>query len=113
VEGTRGWGGWLRLRAVPTGTAAAPPEGDGEEPIGDGVQAGIEEAKDEEDVGEGWWDLLLHGSWTEPVPQPQQVVGGPAEDEGGDDDQAHLQRAQPCPWDVAPRAPQRHVPGGD
>lgn len=110
-------GGGLGL--LPTTGAAAgapdlPAEVHCEEPIDEGVQTGIEEAKEEEDVAEGGRDLLPgQHVWGEPVPDAQEVVGSPAYDEGEDNDDGHLQGAQPGPRDIVVGAAEVDLLGGD
>lgn len=73
---------------------AAPPalaEAYGEQAVDDGVQAGVEKPKDEQDVGEGMRDFSLQVVWEEPVPQTQQVVRSPADYEADHNDDAHFQ----------------------
>ena len=66
-------------------------EVDGEQAVRDRVQAGVEQAENEQHVCQRVGHSLLHVLWEQPVPQAQQIVGGPAHDEGRDDDDAHLQ----------------------
>lgn len=80
--------------------AQASAEADGEEAIDDWVNARVEEPKDEEHVGEGVGHLPLQVVREEPVPETQQVVGRPADDEAEHDDHAHLQSPQPSSGDV-------------
>lgn len=97
-------------------SAEKPPEAlaevNGEEAVDDGVQAGIEEAKDEQNVGQRVGDLPFQVIREEPVPQAQQVVGSPADDKGGDDDDAHFQGSHPSFGDVILGTPQMHFIGG-
>lgn len=97
------------------GRPAAPAQArvhvNGEQAVGDGVQAGVEEAEYEEHVGERVGDGLLHPLWEEPVPQAQQVVRSPADDEGRHDHDAHLQRPHASLGDVVVGAAQVDVPG--
>lgn len=97
------------------GGPAPPPEArvhvNGEQAVGDGVQAGVEQAEDEEHVGERVGHGLLHPLGEEPVPQAQQVVGSPADDEGRHDHDAHLQGPHASLGDVVVGAAQVDVPG--
>lgn len=97
------------------GRPAAPAQArvhvNGEQAVGDGVQAGVEEAEYEEHVGERVGDGLLHPLWEEPVPQAQQVVRSPADDEGRHDHDAHLQGPHASLGDVVVGAAQVDVPG--
>lgn len=94
--------------------SAAPPEArvhvNGEQAVGDGVQAGVEEAEYEEHVGERVGDGLLHPLGEEPVPQAQQVVRSPADDERRHDHDAHLQGPHASLGDVVVGAAQVDVP---
>lgn len=72
----------------------------GEQPVDDGVQAGVKKPKDEQDVGEGVRDLSFQVIWEEPVPQTQQVVRSPADYEADHYDDAHLQSSHSRFWDV-------------
>lgn len=93
---------------------AAPPEArvhvNSEQAVGDGVQAGVEEAEYEEHVGERVGDGLLHPLGEEPVPQAQQVVRSPADDERRHDHDAHLQGPHASLGDVVVGAAQVDVP---
>lgn len=95
------------------GSSTAPFEAlvemDGKQAVSDGVQTGVEEAKDEEHVSERMRHRLLHLLGKEPVPQAQQVVGSPADDEGRHDDDAHLQSPHPGFGDVVVGAAEVHV----
>lgn len=74
----------LQIGPCVCGSRAPPPavvEMNGEQPVGDGVQAGVEEAKDEKHVSERMRDRLLHFVREQPVPQSEQVVRSPADDE--------------------------------
>lgn len=82
---------------------------DGEQAVGDGVQARVEEAEDEEHVSERMRDRLLHFLGKQPVPQAEQVVWSPADDEGRHDHDAHLQRPHPGFGDVVVRAAEVNV----
>ena len=75
-------------------------EAHGEQAIDDWVQAGIEKPTDEEDVGEGVGDFPLQVVWEEPVPQTQQVVWSPADDEADHYDDAHFQSSHSSFGDV-------------
>lgn len=66
------------------------PEGGGVEAVDDGVAACVEVAEDKQDVVHVLGGVPDHGG-LEPVPDPQKVVRGPADDEGTDDDDAHLE----------------------
>lgn len=72
----------------------------GEQAVDDGVQAGVEKPKDEQDVGEGVRDLSLQVIWEEPVPQTQQVVRSPADYEADHYDDAHFQSSHSSFGDV-------------
>lgn len=73
-------------------TSAQPSaEAYGEQAVNDGVNARVEKSKDEEDVGEGVRHLALQVVGEEPVPQTQQVVRSPADDEAEHDHDAHFQ----------------------
>lgn len=81
--------------------AAQPPtEAYGEQAVDDGVEAGVDQPENEEDVREGVGDFALQVIGEEPVPQTQQVVRRPAHHEANDDDQAHLQSPHPRLGDV-------------
>lgn len=84
----------------------------GEEAVDDGVQAGIEEAKEEQNVGQRVRDLPLQVIGEEPVPQAQQVVRRPADNERGDDHDAHFQSSHAGSGDVILRTSQMHFTGG-
>lgn len=56
------------------------PAAKGEGSIEEWIQGCIEQAKEKEDVAEAGGDLSQHGGG-EPVPQTQQVIRCPAEDE--------------------------------
>lgn len=75
------------LVAAPTTLA----EANGEQAVDDGIQAGVEKSKDEQDVREGVRDFTLQVVWEEPVPQTQQVVRSPADYEADHYDDAHFQ----------------------
>lgn len=62
----------------------------GEQAVDHGVQAGIEQPEDEQNVGQGVGHFSLQVIRKEPVPQAQQVVRRPADDERGDDHNAHF-----------------------
>lgn len=70
------------------------PERRREEAVDDRVAARVEVAKDEEEVVDVLWRVLDHVG-LEPVPDAQQVVRRPADDEGADDDHGHLQGLHP------------------
>ena len=76
------------------GIAVIPPEArpevDGEQPVDDRIQAGVDEPEDEQDVGQRVGDLPLQVVGKEPVPQAQQVVRSPADDEGRHDHYTHF-----------------------
>lgn len=117
AEGTGEGGGDLLLvpaTAAATSAPHLPAEMHREEPVDERIQARVEEAEEEEDVAERRRHLLprqhLRG---EPVPEAQEVVGRPADDEGEDDDDGHLERAHPGPGDVVVGAAELHLPGGD
>lgn len=78
--------------------------------VDDGVEARVKEAKDEQHVGQRVGHRLLHVLRVQPVPQTQQVVGGPADDEGRHDDDAHLQSPHPSFGDVVVGAAEVDVP---
>lgn len=82
---------------------------DGKQAVSDGVQTSVEEAKDEEHVSERMRHRLLHFLGKQPVPQAEQVVGSPADDEGRHDDDAHLQSPHPGFGDVVVGAAEVHV----
>ena len=84
-------------------------EVNGEQTVSDGVQTGVEEAKDKQHVGERVRDRLLHFFGEQPVPQAQQVVRSPADDEGRHDDNAHLKSPHPRFGDVVVRAAEMHI----
>lgn len=84
-------------------------EVNGEQTVSDGVQTGVEEAKDKQHVSERMRDRLLHFFGEQPVPQAQQVVRSPADDEGRHDDNAHLKSPHPCFRDVVVRAAEMHI----
>lgn len=65
-----------------------------EEAVDDRVAARVEVAEDEEEVVDVLWRVLDHVG-LEPVPDAQQVVRRPADDEGADDDHSHLQGLHP------------------
>ena len=71
------------------GFAVKPPqplsEVNGEQAVDERIQAGVEEPEDEQDVGQGVGDLPLQVVGEEPVPQAQQVVWSPADNERRDD----------------------------
>lgn len=82
-------------------TAAQPStETYGEKAIDDGIEAGVDKPKNEQDVGERVRDFALQVIREEPVPQTQQVVWSPADDEADHYDQAHLQGPHPGLGDV-------------
>lgn len=56
----------------------------------DGVKTRVEEAKNKQHMSEGMRDSLLHSLGKQPVPQAQQVVRGPADDERRHNDNTHL-----------------------
>lgn len=85
----------------------------GEQAVDDGVQAGVKEPEDEQDVGEGVGDFPLQVVWEEPVPQTQQVVRSPADDEADHDDDAHLQSSHSGFGDVVFGAAEIWLAGGD
>lgn len=70
------------------------PERRREEAVDDRVAARVQVPKDKEQVVHVLWRVLDHVR-LEPVPDAQQVVGRPADDEGADDDHAHLQGLHP------------------
>lgn len=69
------------------------------ESIDDRVSAGVQQAKEKEAVVDILRHLLDHG-WLEPVPQTQEVVWGPADDEGGNNHYGHLEGLHACLGDV-------------
>lgn len=75
------------------------PKGGGVQPINDGVSACVQQAKEKEAVIDVLWHLLDHGRM-EPVPQAQEVVRGPADDEGGNNHYGHLESLHACLGDV-------------
>lgn len=92
-------GGFIGSAPTLTATAAAAggdvgPEGGRVEAVDDGVAAGVEVAEDEEEVVDVLRRVLDHVG-LEPVPDAQQVVRRPADDEGADDDHGHLQGLHP------------------
>lgn len=105
----------LHLLFPPRAAAGLPtlrPEVHSEEAVDQGVKARVEEAKEEENVAEGWGHLLpgqhLGG---EPVPQAEQVVRSPADDESQDDDGRHLEGAHAHPRNVVVGAAEVELPG--
>lgn len=70
------------------------PERRREEAVDDGVAARVEVAKDKQYVVDILGRVLDH-VWLEPIPDPQQVVRRPTDDEGADDDHGHLQGLHP------------------
>lgn len=82
---------------------------DGKQAVGDGIQTRVEEAKDEEHVSERMRDRLLHFLGKQPVPQAEQVVRSPADDEGRHDHDAHLQSPHAGFGDVVVGAAEVHV----
>lgn len=75
------------------------PKGRGVQSINDRVGARVQQAKEEEAVVDILWHLLDHG-WLEPVPQAQEIVRGPADDEGGNNHYGHLEGLHACLGDV-------------
>jgi len=84
----------------------------GEQAVDDGVQAGVEKPKDEQDVGEGVGDFPLQVVRKEPVPQTQQVVRSPADYEADHYDDAHFQSSHPGFGDVVLGASEMWLVGG-
>lgn len=66
------------------------PKRGGVQSINDRVGACVQQAKEKEAVVDILWHLLDHG-WLEPVPQAQEVVWGPTDDEGGNNHYGHLE----------------------
>ena len=85
-------------------------EVNGEQTVSDGVQTCVEEAKDKQHVSERMRDRLLHFFGEQPIPQAQQVVWSPADDERRHDDNAHLKSPHPRFGDVVVRAAEMHIP---
>lgn len=87
--------------SVPTTTAAChhvsevSPERRREEAVDHWVAARVQVAKDKKYVVYILWRMLDH-LWLKPVPDPQQIVGGPADDEGANDRYGHLKGLHPC-----------------
>lgn len=75
------------------------PKRGGVQPINDGVGACVQQAKEKEAVVDVLRHPLDHG-WLEPVPQAQEVVRGPADDEGGNNHNGHLESLHACLGDV-------------
>lgn len=75
-------------------------EANGEQPVDDGVQAGVEQPEDEQDVGERVRDFPFQVVWEEPVPQTQQVVWSPADYKADHYEDAQLQSPHSRFWDV-------------
>lgn len=101
------------------GLAAAakiPPESrtkvNGEEAIDDRVQAGIQEPKDEKDMGQRVGNFPLQVIREEPVPEAQHVVWRPADNEGQNNHNAHFESSHSSSGDVVLRAPQIYFIGG-
>lgn len=96
-----------------TRSPTAPPEAlvqmNGKQAISDGIQTGVEEAKYEKQVCERVGDGLLHFLGEEPVPQAQQVVRSPADDERRHDHDAHLESPHPSFGDVVMGAAQVNI----
>lgn len=65
-------------------------EVNGEQAVDDRVKAGVDEPKDEQDVGQRVGDFPLQVVREEPVPQAQQVVWSPADNEGRDNHNTHF-----------------------
>lgn len=84
-------------------------EMDSEQAVSYWVQTGIEEAKNKEHMSQRMRDRLIHIIWEEPVPQSQQVVRGPADDEGSHDNNAHFQSPHPCFWNVVVGASEMYL----
>lgn len=66
------------------------PEGRRVEAVDDRVAARVEVAEDKENVV----DVLRYvpeNAWLEPIPNPQDIVGCPADHEGGNNHYCHLQ----------------------
>lgn len=72
----------------------------GEEAVDERVQAGVDEPEDEQDVGQGVGDLPFQVVREEPVPQAQQVVRSPADNERQNYHNTHFQSSHPCPGNV-------------
>lgn len=60
------------------------------EAIDDRVTACVQVAKDKQYVMYVFWCLLDY-AWLEPVPDPQKIIGCPADHKGGNDYNGHLQ----------------------
>lgn len=69
------------------------PEAGRVEAVDDGVRAGVEQAKQEQGVMDVLWHFLNHAG-LEPVPEPQEVIRGPAHDEGGHNHNRHFESFQ-------------------
>lgn len=101
----------VRVKLGATAAAEQPlAKAHSEQAVGDGVEAGVEEAKDEEHMSKGVRDGLLHVIREQPVPQTQEVIRCPAHHEGADYDHTHLQSPHACSWDVVVRAAEVHIP---
>lgn len=66
------------------------PKRGGVQPVNHRVGARVQQAEEKEAVVDVLGRPVDHGR-LEPVPQAQQVVRGPADDEGGDDHNRHLE----------------------
>lgn len=84
----------------PTATAArhdicqVSPKGWRVKPVDNRVAARVQVSKHKEHVVNVLWRVLDH-SGVEPVPDPQQVVRGPADDKRANDDHRHLEGLHP------------------